>query len=133
MSTTARLRFLDTSSRLSLAVGPDIEAAMLAEIGSDPAVVIDVVADEIEWRTTKPTTRTLAKTALARTPGDWIQMDTSGVVDIADIKQAQADVADGRVLSDEQQHWAESVIIALGRGRRSAKIGSLSRSDRRGW
>ena len=38
---------------------------------------------------------------------------------------AQEDVADGRVLSDEWQHWAESTIIAMGR-QPSAASGSTS-------
>ncbi len=41
-----------------------------------------------------------------------------------DVQLAQEDVADGRTLTDDMQHWAESTIIAL--ARRSATAGLTS-------
>jgi hypothetical protein len=53
-------------------------------------------------------------------------MDTGRFVSLDDIRLAQEDVADGRTLTDDMQHWAESTIIAL--ARRSAPTGrSLGR------
>jgi hypothetical protein len=43
---------------------------------------------------------------------------------LEDVQLAQEDVADGRSLTDDMQHWAESAIIAL--ARRSATAGFAS-------
>jgi hypothetical protein len=51
-------------------------------------------------------------------------MDTTRYVSLEDVQLAQEDVADGRALTDDMQHWAESTIIAL--ARRSATAGLTS-------
>jgi hypothetical protein len=52
-------------------------------------------------------------------------MDTTPYVTLEDVQLAQEDVADGRTLTDDSQHWAESTIIAL--ARRSAATGLTSK------
>jgi hypothetical protein len=116
--------FLDTSSLLSMALDEDIEAAVLDEIGDTRVVIIDIVQDELTRRAAIPGTAELAYTALRRFPPHWTVMDTERFVTIEEIRLAQEDVADGRTLTDNMQHWAESTIIAL--ARRSATKGSSS-------
>jgi hypothetical protein len=119
-----RVWFLDTSSLLSMAVDEGIEAAILDEIGDDPVVIIDIVDDELTRRAAAPGTAGLAKTALSSFRPQWTVMDTSRYITIEEVQLAQADVADGRTLTDDMQHWAESTIIAL--ARRSATAGFTS-------
>lgn len=119
-----RIWFLDTSSLLSIALDEKIEAIVLDEIGDDRVVIIDIVHDELTRRAAIPATAGLAKTALDRLQSDWTVMDTSPYVKIEEIQQAQEDVADGRILTDDMQHWAESTIIAL--ARKSATAGFTS-------
>jgi hypothetical protein len=119
-----RVWFLDTSSLLSMALSEEIEAAVLDEIGDDHVMIIDVVRDELTRRAAIPGTAGLAKCALDRLQPRWTVMDTSRFVTIEDIRLAQEHVADGRVLTDDMQHWAESTIIAL--ARRSAATGFTS-------
>jgi len=121
----ARVWFLDTSSLLSMAVDKDIEAAVLDETGNDRVVIIDIVQDELTHRAGIPETAALAKTALAGIRPDWPVMDTTRYVTLEDVQSAQEDVADGRNLTDDWQHWAESTIIAL--ARRSATTGLTSK------
>jgi hypothetical protein len=109
-----RIWFLDTSSLLSIALDEKIEAIVLDEIGNDHVVIIDIVRDELTRRAAIPATAGLAKTALDRLQPDWTDMDT-GPIKLEDVRQAQEDVADGRILTDDTQHWAESTIIALAR------------------
>jgi len=116
--------FLDTASLLSMAVDGDIFAAVLAEISTDIVVIIDVVNDELAHRATIPSTTLLAQQAQASIQPNWRMMDTGRYVTLEDIQRAQVDVADGRTLIDDQQHWAESTIIALGR-RSSAGSASI--------
>lgn len=78
-------------------------------------VIIDVVLDELAYRATLPSTAPLAQAALSGMPAHWKRMDTEGRVPLEDVQRAQEDVADGRTLIDDAQHWAESTIIALGR------------------
>lgn len=108
-----RIWFVDTASLLTMAVDPAIEAEVLAAIGSDTVVIIDIVADELEMRATDPQTAALAATARSRLPAAWQQLATAKYVTLDDIKDVQDSVADGRVLAHDKQHWAESVIIAL--------------------
>lgn len=110
-----RIWFVDTASLLSMAVDPAIADVVLAEIGQDPVLVIDVVKDELTYRQTRPETASLAATALATMPDTWIAVDTERFVALDDVLDAQEDVADGRPLKDERRHWAESTIIAMGR------------------
>lgn len=119
-----RVWFLDTSSLLSMALGEEIEAAVLDEIGDDRVVIIDVVHDELTRRAAIPGTAGLARNALNRIQPRWTIMDTARFVKLEEIRQAQEDVADGRTLTDDMQHWAESTIIAL--ARRSAIAGFTS-------
>lgn len=119
-----RIWFLDTSSLLSMALDEEIEAAVLDEIGNDPVMIIDIVRDELTRRAAVPGTDGLAKAALNCLQSRWTVMDTARFVKLEDIRLAQEDVADGRTLSDDMQHWAESTIIAL--ARRSATAGSTS-------
>ena len=119
-----RIWFLDTSSLLSMALNEDIEAAVLDEIGDDRVVIIDIVHDELTHRAAMPGTAGLAKTALDRVQPRWTVMDTERFVTIEEIRLAQEDVADGRTLTDDMQHWAESTIIAL--ARRSVTTGTSS-------
>ena len=116
--------FLDTSSLLSMALDERIEVAVLDEIGDDPVMIIDIVHDELTRRAAIPSTAGLAKTALNRLQPSWTVMDTARYVKLEDIRLVQEDVADGRTLIDDLQHWAESTIIAL--ARRSATAGFTS-------
>jgi hypothetical protein len=120
----ATVWFLDTSSVLSMALDGEIEAAILDEIGGDRVVIIDIVKDELTHRADIPETAGLAKNALDRIPPNWVVMDTTRYVSLEEIQLAQEDVADGRTLTDDMQHWAESTIIAL--ARRSASAGFTS-------
>jgi hypothetical protein len=119
-----RVWFLDTASLLSMAVDDAIAAAVLDEIGGDPVMIIDIVTDELHYRATVADTAKLAKTALAAKQPGWIDADTDAYVTLDDVLDAQDDVADGRALKDDHQHWAESTIIAM--GRRSAAAGFTS-------
>jgi hypothetical protein len=51
-------------------------------------------------------------------------METQRYVSLEEVQIAQEDVADGRTLTDDMQHWAGSTIIAL--ARRSATAGRTS-------
>ena len=119
-----RVWFLDTSSLLSMAVDEDIEAAVLDEIGNDPVMIIDIVHDELTHRASDPETARLARSAVNSIKPHWLVMDTDRYVSLEDVQLAQEDVADGRTLTDDMQHWAESTIIAL--ARRSATTGMTS-------
>lgn len=122
----ARVWLVDTASVLSMAVDEDIADVVLQEIGNDSVVIIDMVVDELKHRATIPATATLAKKALSVVPASWIKLETTDEypVLLQEVLDAQYDVADGRALTNDDQHWAESTIIAM--GRRSAAIGSTS-------
>jgi hypothetical protein len=107
-----------------MALGEEIEAAVFDEIGDDYVVIIDIVHDELTRRAAIPGTAGLARSALNRIQPHWTVMDTAHFVKLEEIRQAQEDVADGRTLTDDMQHWAESTIIAL--ARRSATAGLTS-------
>jgi hypothetical protein len=124
-ATRARVWFLDTSTLLSMAVDKDIEAAVLDEIGDELVVIIDIVQDELTRRAGIPETAALAKVALSGIRPHWSVMDTTRYVTLEDVQLAQEEVADGRILTDDWQHWAESTIIAL--ARRSATTGLTSK------
>jgi hypothetical protein len=119
-----RIWFIDTASLLSMAVDDAIATAVLKELGDDRVVIIDVVTDELHYRATRDDTAELAKTALANKKSEWTDLDTGELVPLDDVLDAQEDVADGRTLKDDYQHWAESTIIAL--ARQSAAAGSVS-------
>ncbi len=119
-----RIWFLDTASLLSMAVDDAIVASVLEEIGDDLVVIIDVVTEELRYRATVDDTAALANNALANKKPTWVDMDTDELVPLQDVLDAQEDVADGRILKDEYQHWAESTIIAM--ARQSAVAGSAS-------
>jgi len=119
-----RVWFLDTSSLLSMALDEEIEAAVLDEIGGAPVIIIDIVQDELTHRAGIPETAGLAKNALDRLQPHWTVMDTKRYVSLEEVQLVQEDVADGRTLTDDMQHWAESTIIAL--ARRSASAGFTS-------
>jgi hypothetical protein len=108
-----------------MAVDTDIEAAVLDEIGNDRVVIIDIVHDELTHCASIPETAGLAKIALACIKPHWPVLDTRPYVNLEDVQLAQEDVADGRTLIDDSQHWAESTIIAL--ARRSATTGLTSK------
>jgi hypothetical protein len=110
-----------------MAVDEAIGAVVLDVIGQDPVLVVDVVIDELTYRKTVTETADLAQAALERMPSTWKEVDTAKFVELERVRDAQADVADGRPLKDDRQHWAESTIIALGRkaaedGTSSAKV-----------
>ncbi|MGH3186104.1 MAG: hypothetical protein ACRDPY_11710 [Streptosporangiaceae bacterium] len=71
-----RVRFLDTSSLLSIALDEEIEAVALDEIGDDRVMIIDIVCDELTRRASIPATAGLARTALNRLQPGWTVMDT---------------------------------------------------------
>jgi predicted nucleic acid-binding protein len=121
-----RLWFLDTSSLLSMAVDEGIAAVVLEELSNDTVVLIDVVIEELEYRATISSTAALAKRALEARLQSWKTLETTDEypVALAEVLVAQADVADGRALTDDYQHWAEATIIAL--GRQSAVAGAAS-------
>ena len=121
----ATVWFLDTSSLLSMALDEEIEAAILDEIGADRVVIIDIVHDELTHRAGIPETAGLAKKALDRIRPHWTVMDTRRYVSLEEVQLAQEDVADGRTLTDDMQHWAESTIIALARRSASASLTSV--------
>jgi hypothetical protein len=117
VSTPARKRiwFLDTASLLSMAVDEALANVVLLEIDHDPVMIIDIVTDELLYRATVAETAKLARIALDTKPDAWIDVDTARYVTIAQVHDVQREVADGRPLKDEHQHWAESAIIAMGR------------------
>jgi hypothetical protein len=106
-----------------MAVDEGITAVVLDEMGSDTVVLIDVVIAELQHRATIPSTARLAKQAIKSRPTSWKVLATTGVA-LQDVLDAQDDVADGRALTDDYQHWAESTIIAM--CRQSAATGSAS-------
>ncbi len=108
-----------------MAVDQQIEAAVLDEIGNDRVVIIDIVQDELTHRAGIPDTAGLAKVALTCIKPHWSVMGTTRYIGLEDMQLAQEDVADGRTLTDDMQHWAESAIIAL--ARRSATAGLTSK------
>jgi hypothetical protein len=110
-----------------MAVHEEIADVVFQETGNDMVVIVDVVIDELKHRATIPATASLAKKSLALVPPSWKRLDTTGeypVVLLQEVLDAQYDVADGRPLTNDDQHWAESTIIAM--GRRSAAVGSAS-------
>jgi hypothetical protein len=98
-----------------MAVDKDIEAAVSDEIGTDHVVIIDIVQDELTRRAAVPEAAGLAKIAISSIKPHWSVMDTARYVTLEDVQLAQEGVADGRILTDNWQHWAESTIIALAR------------------
>jgi len=118
--------FVDTASLLSMAVDPEIAAEVMAEIGSDPVVVIDVVREELTYRATRPGTGALAQTALQSIPVDWHNVDSGRYVGPSEVEAIQYLVADGRPLSHDDQHLAESTIIAMGRQSAQSPVGYAS-------
>jgi len=107
-----------------MALDEEIEAVILDEIGDDHVMIIDVIHDELTRRANVPETAGLAKNALDRLQPNWTVMETQRYVSLEEVQIAQEDVADGRTLTDDMQHWAESTIIAL--ARRSATAGRTS-------
>ncbi len=79
------------------------------------SLIIDIVHDELAHLASVASTATLAKAAQAHVLPGWKTLDTEQHVPVEEVQQAQADVADGRALTDDDQHWAESTIIALAR------------------
>jgi hypothetical protein len=128
----ATVWFLDTSSLLPMALDEEIEAAILDEIGADRVVIIDIVHDELTHRAGIPETAGLAKKALDRIRPHWTVMDTRRYVSLEEVQLAQEDVADGRTLTDDMQHWAESTIIALARRSASASLNLRKDAPQRG-
>lgn len=120
-----RIWLLDTSSLLSMAVDVAISAAVLDEIGADKVVVIDVVLEELEYRAAVSGTADLARNALAGRLPSWVSFGTENI-SLTEIAAAQEDVADGRVLTDDSQHWAEATIIAMGRQSAASAAGYTS-------
>lgn len=114
MRPKARVWFIDTSTLLSMAVDRAVETAVFLAIGVDPVRIIDVVHGELTYRATRPETRKLALTAIARLPEHWSTIDTQTLDEDA-VGDAQDDVADGRSLRDGYEHWAEATIITLAR------------------
>lgn len=104
-----------------MALDEGIESALLEEIGGDRVIIIDIVQDELTYRADVPETAGLAKSALDRIQPHWTVMDAERYVSHEDVQLAPEDVADGRTLTNDMQHWAESTIIAL--ARRSASSG----------
>lgn len=119
-----RIWLLDTASLLSMAVDEAIAGEVLDELGEDLVVIIDVVTSELQYRQTVAATEALAVRALAGWGRKWVDYDTSRAVTLEDVQRAQDDVADGRPLRDDEEHWAEATIIAM--GRRSAATDAMS-------
>ncbi len=114
MSSQPRVWFIDTSTLLSMAADQAIENVVLTAIGLDHVRIVDVVERELVYRATRPETKRLAQTAIAQMPSTWRTMDTY-FLDEGEIAEAQDDVADGRLLKDDYEHWAEATIITLAR------------------
>ena len=108
------LWFLDTASLLSMAIDSRIDTTVVDEIAatSGRMVLIDVVGDELAYRARRPHTPALARQAISSLGPDPKWLNTEWI-DIDAVEQVQYDVADGHVLKDDYEHWAESVIIAL--------------------
>lgn len=120
-----RIWLLDTASLLSMAVDEAIAYEVLDELGEDLVVIIDVVTSELQYRQTVAGTEALAFRALARWDRKWVDYDTSRAVTLEDVQCAQDDVADGRPLKDDEEHWAEATIIAMGRLSAAARAMSV--------
>lgn len=97
-----------------MAIDPRIDAAVRDEIAATGGtmMLIDVVRDELKYRTTQADTAPLARRALATIGPDWSWLSTDWV-NLHDVTPVQDDVADGRALRDDYEHWAESTIILL--------------------
>jgi hypothetical protein len=106
--------FLDTASLISMAIDPQIESTVYDEIAATrgKVVLVDVVKGELEYRASQPETAELASRVLESLGRDWNWLATAWI-DTDAVKAVQGDVADGRALKDEYEHWAESVIILL--------------------
>lgn len=106
--------FIDTASLLTMAIDPKITAVVRNEIESTGGrmVLIDIVKEELEYRSERDSTADLAKQALTDIGRDWPWLSTESI-DNDDVRVIQDDVADGRALRDAFEHWAESVIILL--------------------
>jgi len=97
-----------------MAADTAIMNAVSSAIGLDHVRIVDVVQQELVYRASRPETKLLAQTAIAQMPSTWRTMDTY-FLDEDQIAEAQDDVADGRILKDDYEHWAEATIITLAR------------------
>ena len=111
MTTPARrVWFVDTSSLISLAACPDLKPVVQTAVGTDAIALLDVVVAELEHRGRFDGLAAAAQSDLA-----WLgpPVDSGRYVRSEDARQVQLQVADGRALVDEFEHWAESVTIAM--------------------
>ena len=108
-----RFWFVDTSSLMSMALSPDLRKIVLSSVGKDPALLLDVVVDELTHREDIDGPMSLAAKALGDLAWLGSPVDTGPYVDNSVVLEIQEQVADGRALKDEYEHWAESVAIAM--------------------
>jgi hypothetical protein len=106
--------FIDTVSLISMAIDPRIDAIVQDEIAATGGtmMLIDIVRNELEYRAAQADTAALARGALDTIGPDWPWVSTDWV-DVHDVVAIQDDVADGKALRDDYEHWAESTIILL--------------------
>lgn len=102
--------FIDTSSLMSIAVSPDLKAVVQTAIGTDAIALLEVVVDELDYRSSFDGLAAAAYGDLS-----WLgpEVDSSRFVEVDAIEKIQIQVADGRFLKDPYEHWGESVTIAM--------------------
>lgn len=100
---------------MNMQASPDLDALVQQQMNGETCVLMQAVVDELERlvdvssdpRAVDLARKTLANLAWLGPPhrdDDW--------ADLEDIVHWQDQVADGRPLKHEGEHWAESVIIA---------------------
>lgn len=110
------LWFVDTSSLLSLAVDDDLRQAVQNELVPQRRVLLDIVVDELDRLASQgpPGIKDLAVAALGQL--DWLgePVDTGDLVAAERVVEIQDIMRSGRSLRHPAEHWAESVIMAMG-------------------
>ena len=109
--------FIDTSSLLSMAVHPDVEACVLKAIGVEPVLIVDVAHDELFFRQQEAETSAWATIALSwidpqRVYG-WKIVDSMSAVTEREINDVQCEIADRPIEVGSNEHRAEAAVIAL--------------------
>lgn len=105
----------DTSTLLSLAAVPTMQAAIQAELSSQRCVLFDVVVDELDYLAGR-TDKTGLLARRARGQLGWLGAVADTTIGDVDRALAIQDVIAGtRALAHEWEHWAESVMIDIAR------------------
>lgn len=106
----------DTSTLLSLAAVPTLQAAIESELSSQPCVLFVVVVDELDYLALR-TDQTGLLARRARGQLGWLgtMASTASISDLDRALAIQDVIAGTRALAHEWEHWAESVMIDIAR------------------